>query len=763
MPMIETTATPADAACVADDVFRPLFFAAADADARAALAALVAGGRVLRQKDVLEQQLRGLAGVRCPDQTLDGDKFDAWCEALLQGQSRDRWGAWVYYPWNGTAVHLLPAALFRELRLNRNRNKITLAEQRVLAQKTVGIVGLSVGNAMALTLAMEGCFGTIKLADYDRLELSNLNRIRAGVCDLDLPKTVLAARQIAEQDPYLDVQIFSDGIQEDNLDAFFDGAPGLDLLVEECDNMLLKLRLRHEARARRIPVVMESSDRGVLDIERFDLEPTRAILHGLAEGVPLDGPRDRAAQMAVALKINRLQDVSPRMAASLLEIGATLNTWPQLAADVIAGGGHVTHAVRAVFLDQHRQSGRWILDGLGHLHQPPLLGGDGPLAAAAETAAPTGAEHVDAVPDAAPAALTDAMQRILKAALQAPSGGNSQPWRFWVDGRRIWLQADEPTPRNRLNFDDRPAWLAHGMATENAVLAAAELGGCLTVQVLPQPQRPDLCALWEWRPDQAPAEGVRADLAAWLFQRRTTRCDADASPRRAFPSAALTALLGATVSMQVWEDAAERARLAELLAIAERIRCLHPALHQELFAEVFRHDPAAAERRTGLEWGELALDGVRDLTVRLLERPAVAAACRAVDGAQVLRAGFAAPIAASPALLGFSLPGDRPGDWFALGRAVERCWLQLTALGWCVQPIGTTLFMLRLLQDGSTLDFNAAEQRDLYLAAQGLHHEFGIQANRATFLLRCFPSDRTLPASRRKPLASVVAEGAPPR
>ncbi len=756
MSMIEVTASLHDADRVGDEAYRPLFFSAADGTAMEAFAALIAAGHVLRQKETLEQQLRGLAGVRCPGQTLDSAQFDAWCEALMQGQSRDRWGEWVYFPWNGTAVHLLPGALFRELRLNRNRNKITLAEQAVLAKQTVGIVGLSVGNAMALTMAMEGCFGTIKLADYDRLELSNLNRIRAGVCDLDLPKTVLAARQIAEQDPYLNVQIFSDGIQEDNLDAFFDGAPALTMLVEECDNMLLKLRLRHEARARRLPVVMESSDRGVLDIERFDLEPTRPILHGLAEGVALDGPTDRAAQMAVALKINRLQDVSPRMASSLLEIGETLNTWPQLAADVIAGGGHVTHAVRAVFLDQHRQSGRWILDGLGHLQQPPLLGGETPAKkpSAAEVALAT----------TAPAKALDIsndLQQILNAARQAPSGGNGQPWRFWVDGLRIWLQAEEPHPPNLLNFDGRPSWLAHGMASENAVLAAAELGGTLGVQVAPEDGRPDLCARWEWHADVAPADQVPRDLAAWLYQRRTTRCDPDLASERTFEAASLTGLLSEAVNLQVWEDARDRGRLADLLAVAERIRCLHPDLHRDLFNEVYRRDAANADRCTGLEWGELSLDAARDFTVRLLERPAVAAACRAVDGAQVLRAGFAAPIAASPLLLGFACAGDEPSDWFELGRAVERCWLKLTAMGWCVQPISTSLFMLRLLHAGQTVLYNAAEQRDLHRASRGLRQEFGIRADRATFMLRCFPSEKAVQASRRKPLASMVSLGSP--
>jgi hypothetical protein len=65
------------------------------------------------------------------------------------------------------------------------------------------------------------------------------------------------------------------------VDAFLvEGGPA-DLLVEECDSLDIKLLLRERARAHRIPVVMETSDRGMLDVERHDLEPDRPILHGL--------------------------------------------------------------------------------------------------------------------------------------------------------------------------------------------------------------------------------------------------------------------------------------------------------------------------------------------------------------------------------------------------------------------------------------------------------------------------------------------------
>jgi len=66
--------------------------------------------------------------------------------------------------------------------------------------------------------------GTFHLADFDELSLSNLNRLRAGVHEVGLNKTVIAARQMYEIDPYLEIARFPDGLHEDNLDSFLVGA-----------------------------------------------------------------------------------------------------------------------------------------------------------------------------------------------------------------------------------------------------------------------------------------------------------------------------------------------------------------------------------------------------------------------------------------------------------------------------------------------------------------------------------------------------------
>jgi hypothetical protein len=46
----------------------------------------------------------------------------------------------------------------------------------------------------------------------------------------------------------------------------------------------------------------------------------------------------------------------------MLEIGKTLDTWPQLASDVLHGGASVTIAARNILLGNTILSGRYFMD-----------------------------------------------------------------------------------------------------------------------------------------------------------------------------------------------------------------------------------------------------------------------------------------------------------------------------------------------------------------------------------------------------------------
>jgi molybdopterin/thiamine biosynthesis adenylyltransferase len=332
-----------------------------------------------RVYDTILSQLGELVESRAPAGKFARQDLEKESLRIAGPDGISAFGCWIYLPWTDAIVHVLPEDAFRELRTDRNRNKITREEQATLAKSTIVIIGLSVGLAVATTFALEGIGGSYRLADFDTLGLSNLNRLLGSVCELGVNKAELAARRIFELNPYAKVDVFVDGVDETNLLQTLSGA---DLIVEECDDLSTKIRVRELARQLRLPVLMETSDRGMLDVERFDLDPNLPILHGLLGSLTSTETRSMTRDSRIDLVRAFLgSNMSAQMAAALNAVGRSQRTWPQLGSAVTLGGATVAHAARRLLLGERLESGRYYVD-LDFLLQSqtsrlPVVGGLG--------------------------------------------------------------------------------------------------------------------------------------------------------------------------------------------------------------------------------------------------------------------------------------------------------------------------------------------------------------------------------------------------
>ena len=343
--------------------YKPDFFRLRDDSSRLPLELLLSENPHISVTDEIEGQVRELVKSRYPS-GLKKEDLDRKVNSIFDEKSMDSYGVWVFYPWVNKLVHILDEQEFIELRTNRNQNKITKEEQALLATKSVGIIGLSVGQSIALTLTMERGCGELRLADFDDLELSNLNRIRTPLYNLGLPKVITTAREIAEIDPFIKVKVFPKGLTTNNMDSFMLENDKIDILVDECDGLDIKIQAREFAKKHQIPVIMDTSDRGMLDVERFDLEPSRSIFHGRVEGVDSSKLKDLSNEekIPMVLQILGFDELSDRAKSSLLEVNKTISTWPQLATSVILGGAVGADVCRRIFLNRFKDSGRYYVD-----------------------------------------------------------------------------------------------------------------------------------------------------------------------------------------------------------------------------------------------------------------------------------------------------------------------------------------------------------------------------------------------------------------
>lgn len=323
----------------------------------------------IRIIDEFERQAHDLAQIRLPAAGLDA-RMQLVQRLIDESGNPVSCGNWIYLPWEAKAVHLLSADDYFDVITNRNRDKITDAEQRLLRQKIVGVIGLSLGGEAAAAIAQEHLCGHIILADFDRLDLSNLNRLNAGFDELGLPKTTIAARRLARIDPYLRVTLYDEGVTEENAADFL---RGLDLLVDECDGMRIKHRIRTLARERRLNIVFAGDERGFLSVEPHAHAHELDVFHGLI-GRPQPSREDFATSKEFLIELTKWlggwHSISARTRSSLEQVGETLCGFPQLASEARFAAGQVGHVARKLLL------GERLRPYIGHVDLDEVIGAD---------------------------------------------------------------------------------------------------------------------------------------------------------------------------------------------------------------------------------------------------------------------------------------------------------------------------------------------------------------------------------------------------
>ena len=131
--------------------------------------------------DTLDRQLADLAVIRFPQSGRERERQQFVDDALSPRGDSLAAGYWVSFPWASQVVRVLDPDDYFELITDRNRDKLTREEQRLLRTRRVGVMGLSVGGEAAVSIAQEHLCGHIVLADFDRLDLSFLYRLYAAV------------------------------------------------------------------------------------------------------------------------------------------------------------------------------------------------------------------------------------------------------------------------------------------------------------------------------------------------------------------------------------------------------------------------------------------------------------------------------------------------------------------------------------------------------------------------------------------------------
>ncbi len=338
---------------------------------------------------------------------------------------------------------------------------------------------------------------------------------------------------------------------------------------------------------------------------------------------------------------------------------------------------------------------------------------------------------------------------LVAAAVRAPSGDNTQPWRFRLDeaAGRVTFLLDETRDPSNWNAGQRMARIAVGAALENLVREAARRGGTV-VEETPAP--PALAAL-----RVSLRDGTAPDDPA-IRVRVTNRRRYDGRP---MPAAVLAELAAATPPVRGvtthWITGGERLReMGVLLGRADAAMFAAPEMLAALLRNIRFDVPAFAEVDEGLSTGSLELTAAERVLFPLLPR-LPHGLLRATGTFRRMGARTRSLVAGSSGLCLVVAPDGKPETDIVVGRAMQRAWLSLTERGLAVQPMMSLLGLEGVFEFGRDV---AGLPRSVYVALRDDLRAAvpEIAGRRPAFMMRFGYAPAPSARVGRLPVAAVV-------
>jgi hypothetical protein len=280
---------------------------------------------------------------------------------------------------------------------------------------------------------------------------------------------------------------------------------------------------------------------------------------------------------------------------------------------------------------------------------------------------------------------------LLGFAVQAPSGHNTQPWRFRVSDGRLQLHADRSRALPVADPEHRELVMSCGAALAHLTVALRHFGHSGVVSPFPDPADPDLLAsvglgeVWSPRP-------VDHQLFDAIEHRRTHRAPFDHRP---VPRHVLTQLrrdaLEAGATLHVFTEDAAKRPIATLVREGDLTQYSDAAFRRELAAWMRLN---RTRKPDGIPGYALGIPGPASVLA-----PTIVANLNL--GTTQARKDERLALTA-PALVLLTTSGDEAEDWLRAGQAVDLLLLRAAASGLTAsflnQPIEVAPLRVRLAE-----------------------------------------------------------------
>lgn len=333
--------------------------------------------------------------------------------------------------------------------------------------------------------------------------------------------------------------------------------------------------------------------------------------------------------------------------------------------------------------------------------------------------------------------IKDVIKKILEHAVNAPSGNNSQPWKFEIKGNKIYIFNVSDGDVTPYNFDQKGSYIAHGALIENISIIAAKHGYEAKTELFPNKNNSDNTAVI------ALEKGVSKEdpLFNYIEDRATNRRMYKKIPLRIEHKNEILKTeeeVGNGGKIILIEDRGEIEKLAESLALHERLIFENKMIHNIVFSKISWSEKEDFEKRTGLY-----------IKTKFPDMPAFLFPLMKIFGKWsfvniVNKAGFSGKIQkqsaesciSSSVLCAILVDNEESENYLRGGRLLQRIWLKATKLGLSIQPMTGIPYLARRISSGNSEGFSPEQSKLIKQADEIIDNSFNKEKKTIIMIFR---------------------------
>ncbi|MBB5017345.1 hypothetical protein HNQ59_000609 [Chitinivorax tropicus] len=647
---------------------------------------------------------------------------------------------------------------------SRNIGWVTQSEQALLRSKRVAIAGMGgVGGVHLLTMSRLG-IGAFNLSDFDRFDVANFNR-QAGamMSTLGKPKVEVLRDMACDINPQLDIRLFPEGIDDHNLDSFLEG---VDLYIDSLDFFAFEARKKmfKACAAKGIPAITAAPLGmgtaflaflpGSMTFEEYfrmeghdDFEQGLRFLMGLAPA---------RLHMRYLVDPSRIRLDLKKGPSTIMACQLCSGVAATQALKILLNRGEVVTAPYGLHFDAYANTLVRTYIPWGNNNPMQRL----KLAIGRKMLGKQLTQITKATQTEQPLRV---IEKILDLARWAPSGDNTQVWRFEiVDDQHVVIHGADTRDHVVYDVDGRPSQISIGALIENIHIAAAHFGLGVSYQ-----RRGHASNETEPTFDVrfTPDTNIKPNKLYDFIQLRTVqRRPLQTRPLTAQEKQLLKQAVGDQFNITWLEGRSTRWEMAKLLFQNAKIRLTMPEayhVHKAIiewdaqFSEDRLPDQAVGLDPVGLKlmrWAMQSWSRVKFLNTYLAGTWLPRIQLDLIPGL-ACGAHFVLTAQQEPKTV---------DDYIEAGRALQRFWLTATQLGLQLQPEMTPLIFSWYVQQ----DKRFSTEASLWSQAQRLRQRFITLISeqtlrQAVFVGRIGAGPVAIARSTRLPLAKLIYQ--PPK